>query len=157
MRRTVLIVVTAGAGTIAVVGAVVAVIWHVSWGDGIGAVCFVGGLMWLLVGMVVFIRWLVVAMVVFIRWLVAGRAPLALRASAATAFAGLLFASVWFEVRFAAYDGCSWSTGDQPVLAVPVSLVTEEPAWENDVLVYPLLCPQYGRRAYDLVGFADVP
>ncbi|MDP9384171.1 MAG: hypothetical protein M3P50_02870 [Actinomycetota bacterium] len=157
MRRTVLIVVTAGAVTIAVTGAVVAVIWHVSWGDGIGAVCFVGALVWLVVAMVVFIRWLVVAMVVFIRWLVAGRAPLALRAGAATASAGLLFASVWFEVRFAAYDGCTSSTGDQPVLTVPVSLVTQEPAWENDGLVDPLICPSLRGRDYDLVGFADVP
>ncbi len=145
MRRTVLIVVTAGAGTIAVTGAVVAVIWHVSWGDGIGAVCVAGTVVWL-----------VVAMVVFIRWLVAGRTPLALRAGVAAASAGLLFASVWFEVRFAAY-GCAWSTGDQPVLAVPVSLVTQEPAWENDGLVKPLICHHYEDRAYDIVGFADVP
>ncbi len=96
-------------------------------------------------------------MVVFIRWLVAGRTPLALRAGAAAASAGLLFASVWFEVRFAAYDGCTWSTGDQPVLTVPVSLVTEEPAWENDVLFDPLICHRYEGRAYGLVGFADVP
>ncbi len=146
LRRTVLIVVAAGAGTIAVTGALVAVIWHVSWGDGIGAVCFVGALVWL-----------VVAMVFFIRWLVAGRAQLALRAGAATASAGLLFASVWFEVRFAAYDGCSWSRGDQPVLAVPVSLVTQEPAWENDGVFQPLICHHYGDRAYRVVGLADVP
>ncbi len=145
MRRTVLIVVTAG-GTIAVTGAVVAVIWRVSWGDGIGAVCVAGAVVWL-----------VVAMIVFFRWLVAGGTPLALRAGAAAASAGLLFAGVWFEVRFAAYDGCTWSTGDQPMLAVPVSLITEEPAWENDVLFEPLICHRYEGRAYDVVGFADVP
>jgi hypothetical protein len=144
--RTVLIVVAVGAGTIAATGGVVAVIWHVSWGDGIGAVCVVGAVVWL-----------VIAMIVVLRWLVAGRAPLALRAGAAIGSAGLLVASLWFEVRFAAYDGCSWRTGDQPVLMVPVSLVAEEPAFENDVLFDPLLCHRYEGRAYDVVGFADVP
>jgi len=67
------------------------------------AVCVVGTVVWL-----------VVATIVSVRWLAAGRAPLALRAGAAAGCAGLLFAGLWFEVRFAAYDGCSWSTGDQP-------------------------------------------
>jgi hypothetical protein len=56
-----------------------------------------------------------------------------------------------------ASDGRARSFGEQPVLAVPVSLVTEEPAWENDGIFQPLVCGRYERRAYEVGPFGDVP
>lgn len=106
-----------GAAAIASAGAAVALIWSVSWGDGIGAVCLAGSILWL-----------AVALVPFFRWLIAGASPGALRAAAASAFIAVVFAGMWFEVRFVAYDGCNHGVGDQPALTVPISLITRSPS-----------------------------
>lgn len=146
MLRLFLATIAGGAATIAATGAAVALLWDVSWGDGIGAVCVVGSV----VG-------LAIAFGGFVRWVVVGRSGLALRAVAAGAFVSVLLAALWIEVRWVAYDGCNHSWGDQPMLTVPISLVTEEPVAEDDVLFNTAGCGRYAGRAYEVGPFGEVP
>jgi hypothetical protein len=129
-----------GAAVIGAAGAVVGAIWGVSWGDGIGAVCVAGTALWL-----------AIAVVAFLRWLVAGRAGPSLRAGLAAAATTLVMAGVLVEAPYRAYDGCSWYSGDQPLLTVPVSYVVEKPVWARDSGLFDPIGCQYERgRAYEV-------
>jgi hypothetical protein len=136
-----------GAAAIAALGAIVAAVWNESWGDGIGAVCVTGAVLWL-----------AAAVLLFCRWLLVGSSSPALRVGAAAACVALISAGMWFEVDFAAYDGCATYFGRQPILTVPISLVTERPVMERDTGLFDLLpCELLRGRAYEVGPFGAVP
>ena len=143
MLRVVAVTAALGAAGIAAVGGLLALIWGASWSIGIVVTCFVGSAIWVTVGFVLFLRWLLI-----------GESALALRVGAAAACAGLVFLSMWFEITYVARDECGGSsTGEQPLLAVPVSVVTGEPTFENDVIFDLLPCPG---RPYKIREYGEI-
>lgn len=120
----------------------------VSLGDGIAGMCLLGVLVLTAVGLVAAVRW-------FLR-----RSGPTMRALVAVAFVGLVvFASMW-RVEYAHYNGCNWSAdGNQPLIAVPVSLVTNRPFLDNGGLYTARGCPEPPNddQVFEVGPFGDVP
>jgi hypothetical protein len=82
------------------------------------------------------------------------RGRIVIVASAVLVLVAVAFA---YRVRYRWYDGCNLSTGDQPALTVPISLVKKEPVASDGGLTDTRLCRTYGRRGYKVGPFGSVP
>ena len=78
-------------------------------------------------------------------------------ASAVLVLVGITAFAFAFRVRYRWYDGCNFSTGNQPALTVPISLVKREPVGNDGGLTDARHCRTYGRRAYQVGPFGSVP
>lgn len=59
------------------------------------------------------------------------------------------------RVDFAGYDGCNSFYGEQPLLTVPISLVTKEPVADSGTLVTLTGCGDEDDRAFEVGPFGS--